>query len=406
MIFPVSRGAPWTPRRKLSKGNFVEVYFGTSRSRSARNAGTSRASTPRLRTSALAEGKGIGFTGVDDPYEAPLEPEVTLDTSKLSVQESADKIIAKLLELGYILPHGHIPGLERHPTASIDSRDGPVGCVSETHPTAAGFTRPSPVTRPMHILAISGSLRASSSNTILLRAASRLAPEGVVVESLRRARRAYPPSTPTSKTAPIPSVLDFRARLKAADGLLISSPEYAHGVPGVLKNALDWVVGSGELVYKPVALLNASPRSTHAQASLTETLTVMTAALVPEASVAVPLAVAVDSTPRGIVADPALSPPSSDRQALDAAPSGPSAPDARKPRGRGRGPWNQLPIMTCYFSLVRRLQSSRAARSFRPHLLDPRLDVPTLPGSKRWDSWSGARRAVGFRGSGAAAWRR
>ena len=50
----------------------------------------------------------MGFTGVDDPYEAPLNPEVTLDTSKLSVQECVDAIIDKLLELGYILPHGHI----------------------------------------------------------------------------------------------------------------------------------------------------------------------------------------------------------------------------------------------------------------------------------------------------------
>ncbi len=57
---------------------------------------------------ALAAGKPMGFTGVDDPYEPPLKPEVTLDTSKLSVQECADTIVDKLLELGYILPHGHI----------------------------------------------------------------------------------------------------------------------------------------------------------------------------------------------------------------------------------------------------------------------------------------------------------
>ena len=86
-----------------------------------------------------------------------------------------------------------------------------------------------------------------------------------------------------------PPVQDFCARLRAADGVLISSPEYAHGIPGVLKNALDWVVGSGELVGKPVALLGASPHSTHAQASLTEVLTTMAAVLIPEASVTLPL---------------------------------------------------------------------------------------------------------------------
>ena len=157
----------------------------------------------------------------------------------------------------------------------------------------------------MQILAISGSLRAASSNTTLLRAVAMLAPEGVSVE-LYGGLGDLPHFNPDLEDAPISAVLDFRAKLTAADGVLICSPEYAHGVPGVLKNALDWVVGSGELVFKPVATLNASPRSTHAQASLVETLTVMTAALIPEASIAVPLAGRrIDAT--GIASDPALS---------------------------------------------------------------------------------------------------
>ncbi len=57
---------------------------------------------------AVADGKPMGFTGVDDPYEPPVDPEVTLDTSALSVQECVDHIIDKILEMGYILPHGHI----------------------------------------------------------------------------------------------------------------------------------------------------------------------------------------------------------------------------------------------------------------------------------------------------------
>ena len=75
------------------------------------------------------------------------------------------------------------------------------------------------------------------------------------------------------------SVTEFRSALARADGVIFSTPEYAHGVPGVLKNALDWVVGTSELVDKPVALFNASPRSTFAVASLSETLTVMSARL-------------------------------------------------------------------------------------------------------------------------------
>ena len=81
---------------------------------------------------------------------------------------------------------------------------------------------------------------------------------------------------------------DLRDRVRRADGLLISSPEYAHGVPGAMKNALDWLVGGEEFIYKPVALLNASPRATHAQASLAETIRTMSGRLVPEASIAVP----------------------------------------------------------------------------------------------------------------------
>lgn len=140
----------------------------------------------------------------------------------------------------------------------------------------------------MQILAISGSLRHVSTNTTLLRAMMAMAPEGVEIE-LYAGLGDLPHFNPDLEGAEPPSVLDFRARLQAADGVLISSPEYAHGVPGVLKNALDWVVGSGELVEKPVALLNASPRSVHAQAQLTEILTVMTARLVTGASVALPL---------------------------------------------------------------------------------------------------------------------
>ena len=91
--------------RKLSKGNFVEVYCDTPIDVCEQRDVKGLYAKARA---AVAEGKPMGFTGVDDPYEPPLNPEVTLDTSKLSVQECVDAIIDKLLELGYILPHGHI----------------------------------------------------------------------------------------------------------------------------------------------------------------------------------------------------------------------------------------------------------------------------------------------------------
>jgi chromate reductase, NAD(P)H dehydrogenase (quinone) len=84
-------------------------------------------------------------------------------------------------------------------------------------------------------------------------------------------------------------VLELRSEIGRAGGLLICSPEYAHGVPGCLKNALDWLVASVEFPGKAVALLNISPRATHAQAQLTEILTTMSARLIPEASVTITL---------------------------------------------------------------------------------------------------------------------
>src|SRR5215471_13762761 len=140
----------------------------------------------------------------------------------------------------------------------------------------------------IHILGISGSLRAKSSNTTLLRAAAKLASSRDMSITVYSALGELPHFNPDLEGTEPPSVIEFRDELQDCDGVLISSPEYAHGVPGVLKNALDWIVGSGELVDKPVGLLNDSPRSTYGQASLRETFTVMAARLVKEASVALP----------------------------------------------------------------------------------------------------------------------
>jgi chromate reductase len=157
----------------------------------------------------------------------------------------------------------------------------------------------------MRILAITGSLRRVSSNTTLLRAIRLLAPANVEV-TLYSGLADLPGFNPDLEGAEPSSVLTFRELLKKADGIFISSPEYAHGVPGALKNALDWVVGSGELVDKPAAILNASSLATYAQASLRETITVMSARVITEASLTIPLqGKRLDEN--GIVADPQLS---------------------------------------------------------------------------------------------------
>ena len=157
----------------------------------------------------------------------------------------------------------------------------------------------------IRVLAISGSLRHASSNSALVRAAAQLAPPGVEV-SIYEQLDQLPPFNPDldTGTPPMP-VAAFRAALTSADAVLLSSPEYAHGVPGVLKNALDWVVSSGELVDKPVALLNASTRATRAWTSLVETLSVMSARVIREASITVSLnGTGLDA--QGIASDPEL----------------------------------------------------------------------------------------------------
>ncbi len=91
--------------RKMSRGNFVEIYCSTPIDVCEKRDVKGMYAKARA---AVADGKPMGFTGVDDPYEAPNDPEVTLDTNTLSVQECVDHIIDKLLEMGYILSHGHI----------------------------------------------------------------------------------------------------------------------------------------------------------------------------------------------------------------------------------------------------------------------------------------------------------
>jgi NAD(P)H-dependent FMN reductase len=161
----------------------------------------------------------------------------------------------------------------------------------------------------VRILAISGSLRRVSSNTALLRAAALLAPEGVDVV-LYGGLGDLPHFNPDLEENEPPAVTELRDQVRRADGLLISSPEYAHGVPGVLKNALDWLVGGDEFIDKPVALLNSAlpPRAAWAQASLAETVTVMSGRLVSEASAAVPL-IGRKLDEAGIVAEPEIAGP-------------------------------------------------------------------------------------------------
>ncbi len=134
----------------------------------------------------------------------------------------------------------------------------------------------------MRILGVSGSLRSGSSNTTALRAIDLLALTNLEVV-LGGHIAALPHFNPDLEDTPIPAVSAWRTALLGADGLLICTPEYAHGLPGALKNALDWCVGSGEFVGKPVAVLNISPASSFADESLREVLRTMDARVFPGA---------------------------------------------------------------------------------------------------------------------------
>lgn len=111
----------------------------------------------------------------------------------------------------------------------------------------------------MRILAVSGSLQRGSSNLALLREAQRLAPPGVAVLLFDGLRQLPHFDPDLERDAPVPAVEHWRHHLAEADAVLIASPEYAFSLPGVLKNGIDWVVGSGELEEKIVAVTASVP---------------------------------------------------------------------------------------------------------------------------------------------------
>lgn len=135
----------------------------------------------------------------------------------------------------------------------------------------------------MRILAVCGSLQSRSRNLDLLRTAVTSAPPGVEVV-IFSSLRDLPHFDPDLETAGVPAaVARWRLALSECDGVLIACPEYAFSVPGVVKNAIDWVVGSGELERKIVAITAAShgpERGRRGLAALREPLTALSATIV------------------------------------------------------------------------------------------------------------------------------
>src|SRR5271154_5853923 len=149
-----------------------------------------------------------------------------------------------------------------------------------------------PEARDLHalqLLAIIGSLRRASTNPAVLEALAGLAPDDVEVTIYRGLAELPAFNADDDEDDPPEQVRALRGLVASSQGIFIAAPEYAHGVPGALKNALDWLVASDAFPGKPVALVNTAPRAFHAQVALRETLATMSARLIPEAFVALPL---------------------------------------------------------------------------------------------------------------------
>ena len=135
----------------------------------------------------------------------------------------------------------------------------------------------------MRIVGLCGSLRGGSSNHLLLRTVPKVAP--ALSMQIYEGLAMLPHFSPDLDVEEAPdSVRALRVLVGSADGVIVSSPEYAHGIPGSLKNALDWLVSSGEFMHKPVVLWSASPSGAdYVHPQLMEVLRVMTARVVDAA---------------------------------------------------------------------------------------------------------------------------
>ena len=130
------------------------------------------------------------------------------------------------------------------------------------------------------IFAISGSTRKLSTNLNLINAIAELAKDKIEIEIFDGLTE-IPHFNPDIEIAP-KQVTDFRNKIRNADAVLICTPEYAMGVPGSLKNAIDWTVSSCEFSHKPVALITASSMGEKGHASLLETLKIIESKITEE----------------------------------------------------------------------------------------------------------------------------
>jgi len=143
--------------------------------------------------------------------------------------------------------------------------------------------------RRMHLLTLCGSLQQRSANRAALDVASEAARErGATVDRFDRLDE-IPAFNPERGEAHIDAVDDWRSRIDSADAVLIAAPEYAGGVSGAVKNALDWLVGSATMYRKPVGVISAGTTGgEHARRTLTQTLTWQGANVIADVGISAP----------------------------------------------------------------------------------------------------------------------
>lgn len=136
------------------------------------------------------------------------------------------------------------------------------------------FSRSTPLPTQPRIFALCGSTRSESSNLRLLQLIQRRL-DGRADIDIFTDLASIPAFNPDEDANAPQSVVEFRTQIARHDCLLICSPEYAAGVPGALKNALDWIVGSGELYQKRCGIITAATLGAQAHASLIATVRIM-----------------------------------------------------------------------------------------------------------------------------------
>lgn len=141
--------------------------------------------------------------------------------------------------------------------------------------------------KKIKLLAISGSLRKNSYNSAALKMISNISPEHIeiIIGDISK----LPLFNPDLEPGIIPALDKIKLELNASSGLIISSPEYAHGISAPMKNVLDWLVSSFEFPDSPIMIINTAPRAHHGLDALKEVLKTMSGNIIENAYVSIPL---------------------------------------------------------------------------------------------------------------------